>query len=78
MILYILNILSSVGDVFFIYTLLLEPVLPKVSVWTVLLKTAVINYMDVQCSSQWVSLDDGYIRRRNICREIIVVNKKVH
>jgi hypothetical protein len=31
MILYILKSLHSVGDVFFIYKLLLKPVLPKVS-----------------------------------------------
>jgi hypothetical protein len=36
--------------------LLLEPVLLKVSMWTTLLKTPVINHMDVQHSSQWVPL----------------------
>jgi hypothetical protein len=60
----------------YIYMLLLEPVLPKVSMWTVLLKTSVINHMDVQCYSQWVSPDGGDIRRRNICWEVMVVNKK--
>jgi hypothetical protein len=62
----------------FIYMLLLEPVLPKVSVWTVLLKTPVINHTDVQRSSQWVSPDDGDIRRRNICREVTVANGLCH
>jgi hypothetical protein len=60
------------GGVFFI----LDPLLPKVSLWTTLLKTPVINHTDVQRSSQWVSPDDGDIRRRNICREVIVFNKK--
>jgi hypothetical protein len=72
----ILNILSSVGDVFFIYMLLLEPVFPKVSMWTILLKTPVINHMDIVRSSPWVPPDDSDIRRRNICQEVIVVNKK--
>jgi hypothetical protein len=36
----------------------------------------IINHMDVQCSSQSVSPDDGNIRRRNICREVMVVNNK--
>jgi hypothetical protein len=43
--------------------------------WPTLLRTSVINHMAVQCSSQWMSPDDGDIRRRNICREIIIVNK---
>jgi hypothetical protein len=42
-----------------------------------LLKTPVINHMDARRSSQWVSPDDGDIRRRNICQEVIVVNKSV-
>jgi hypothetical protein len=61
---------------FYVYILLSEPVLLWVSMWTVLLKTPVIKHMDVQRSSQWVSSDDGDIRRRNICKEVIVVNKK--
>jgi hypothetical protein len=60
----------------FLYDAILEPALLKVSMWTVFLKTSVINHTDVQRSSQWVSADDGDIRRRNICREVIVVNKK--
>jgi hypothetical protein len=35
-----------------------------------------INHMDVQCSSQWMSPAGGDIRRRNVCQDIIVVNKK--
>jgi hypothetical protein len=31
---HILSILSSVGEVFFIYMLLLEPMLPEVLMWT--------------------------------------------
>jgi hypothetical protein len=45
----------------FVYKLLSEPALPQVLMWTVLLKTPVINNMDVQRSSQWVSPDDGHI-----------------
>jgi hypothetical protein len=61
-------VLSSVSDVFLICMLTSAP--ENVSV------NCLAQYFShVQCSSQWMSPDDGDIRRRNMCRDIIMVSK---